>query len=196
MAQLKDGSMGYESNPGLRDLWGKLYQSSQDDGKGDFYDMLGKLLSQTIQNGDPNMNEYREQMNRSVNQSFNASDKRLQEDFASRGMGGSGASLAARTQLGGERYNALAQGNMGLSQMDYGTKMNALSQLLGLNSQGIAANQNQFSNLFNMYGAKQSQANWEKDFKYREDNTPDPWGEFFGGIVQGGSQIGLASLLL
>lgn len=148
---------------GLNDL---LSQAKQQSGTGDFYGLLGQVLSKQMTDGLPNMDAYRQFSEGSINKSFNNSRTSMKEDLASRGMGGSGAAMAAMAGLSGERASALGQNSLGLSEMDENYKQQALGNLMNLNAFGANAQQNQFQNIFKILLGQQSMATSERDFSY------------------------------
>jgi len=167
-----------------------LYDNAKStDYTGDFYGLLGNVLSQQMTSGLPNMDAYKQYSEGSINKSFNNSRTQMKEDLASRGMGGSGAALAAMAGLSGERANALGQNSLNLSQMDADYKQKALAGLFDLNNVGINAKQNQFSNMLNALGMQLGQFNENRNYKFQKDNQPSWLGQLLGSLLGAGSQV-------
>lgn len=167
-----------------------LYEkANQPANKGDFYEMLGALLTDRLQGGMSGLENVKQSSEGAINKSYNTSRTKMKEDLASRGMGGSGAAMAAMAQLGGERATALGDNDIKINQMNEDYKQNALSQLFNLNSFGAGVDQQQFGNLFNLLGMDINQLNFNKDMQYREDNTPSGFGQFMGNLFGGGTQV-------
>lgn len=183
------------SNPSLYNMMSQLINTNQGNAKGDFYGLLGDVLSKQLTEGMPNLGDYKQFSEGSINKSFDTSRTRMKEDLASRGMGGSGAALAAMAQLGGERASALSENAIGLSQMDADYRTNALSQLMGLNQFGAGMEQQQWQNYFNLFAQKQATANFDKELKFQKDSQPSDFASLLGTILGASSQVATASLL-
>ena len=181
--------MAYKDDPNLQNMLGQLQNYTQKDNKGDFYEMLGNLLSQTIQTGAADTDLYRQNTQRAIGKGYNQANTRMKEDLSSRGMGGSGAALAAMAQLGGERASAMGDAEVGLSQMNQNVKMDALTKLLGLNSFGAGQEQSQFSNLFGLLTSQQNQFNINRDYQFQKDNQPSEFASLLGSLLGGGAQV-------
>lgn len=113
----------------------------------------------------------------------------MKEDLAGRGMGGSGAALAAMAQLGGERANALGDNDLQISEMDENYRRDTLARLLGLNAFSAGADQTQISNMMSLFEGNRNQYNINRDFQYREDNTPSDFGNIIGKLFEIGTDI-------
>lgn len=172
-----------------------IYNNSLRDHKGDFYGMLGSILSKQIQSGLPNVDEYRQLSQSAIKKNAKLNQTQLNESFANRGMGNSGAAMAAQAMLSGETSQALGQNEVQLSQMQEDYKNNALSQLLNLNSFGANAEQNQISNLLNLLGLDRQQYQFSKNLNFQKDNQSSDFAQLLGSVLGGGAQVGAAALL-
>lgn len=190
-AQAEAAKQNQERMVGVRD---DLYTQANQPNKGDFYEMLGALLTERLQGGMSGLENVKQSSEGAINKGFNTSRTKMKEDLASRGMGGSGAALSAIAQLGGERASALGDNDIKINQMNEDYKQNALTQLLGLNSFGAGAEQQQFGNLFSLLGLDINQMNFNREMKYKEDNTPSGFGQFLGQLLGAGTQISSAAL--
>lgn len=163
--------------------------------KGDFYAMLGSLLSKTLTDGIPNLNEMKFNSQKGINQNYQGSRKALQEDFAGRGMGGSGAANVALAGLAGDRYSATLQNNLGYDQMDTSYKQNALSQLLGLNQFGGNQDLNANSQRLSLLGLNQGQYQFDQNLQFQKDNQPSDWASLLGSLLGVGGQVASAGFM-
>jgi len=93
--------------------------------KGDFYGFLGNYLREVLDDGMPMMNQYRQNIQGTINKSFDKSQTNLLEKFANRGTYGSGMMAGSLGDLAGQRANALNQGELGLQQQNTQYKQNA-----------------------------------------------------------------------
>lgn len=175
-------------NQMLMDSMGTLQQANKIDSKGDFYKLLGNILSDQIQNG-INTNEYREFSNRTINKQFDTSRKRMQEDLSSRGMGGSGAALAALAGVEGERGSALASSDLNYSKMEQDYLQNALQQLINFNFQGVNAQNQTFQNILGARGLEQQRYMFDKELQFKKDNQPSDFASLLGSLIGGGAQV-------
>lgn len=167
-----------------------LYGQAQNtDYTGDFYGLLGDMLSKQMTDGLPNLDQYQQLSEGSINKSFNNSRTSMKEDLASRGMGGSGAAMAAMAGLSGERASALGQNALGLSEMNENYKQQALGNLMNLNSVGVNAKQNQFSNILNALGLQLGQFNQNRDYQMQKDNQPSWLGSLLGSLLGAGTSV-------
>lgn len=167
-----------------------LYNDAKStDYTGDFYGLLGDILSQQMTDGLPNMDAYKQYSEGSINKSFNNSRTQMKQDLASRGMGGSGAALAAMAGLSGERANALGQNSLNLSQMDADYRQKALAGLFDLNNVGINAKQNQFSNMLNALGMQYNQMSDTRNYNYQKSNQPSWLGQLLGSLLGAGTSV-------
>ena len=167
-------------------------QAMGESNKGDFYAMLGELLTKQLNEGVTNLGGMKQSSEGAINRSFDQSRTNMKEDLASRGMGGSGAALAALGQLGGQRATALGDNSLKLDSMNQDYKNNALSQIFNLNSFGAGADQQQFNNLFGWYGANVDQMNFNSEMQFRKDSQPSGFAQFLGNLLGMGTQIGSA----
>lgn len=185
---LKNAQQQIKQGNQLQNEFNQLKFNAGQDHKGDFYGMLGSILSKQLQDGF-NVDEYRQQSQGAIKKSAKLSSTQLNESFAGRGMANSGAAVAAQAMLGGETASALGQNEVQLSQMQEDYKQNALAKLLSLNAFGANVDQNQISNLLNLFNTQLSQANFNREMKFREDNQPSDFAQLLGSLLGGGAQV-------
>ena len=181
-----------QSSMNLQNMYDTTKSGIQGAGKGDFYAMLGEILTKQLNGGISNLDDYKRSSGGAISRSFDQSRTNMKEDLASRGMGGSGAALAAMGQLAGQRANALGDNSLKLDSMNRDYQNNALSQLFNLNSLGVGVDQSKISNMLNLTGLMQGEHQFNRELDFQSDNKPSGFAQFLGQLLGAGAQIGSA----
>lgn len=187
---IKQAMNNYNMANKTQNLYNQLeFDATQGNKKGDFYGLLGRILSQQLSDGAPNIDEYRQNVQGAIKKNAKLNQTQLNESFASRGMGNSGAAMAAQAMLSGETSQALGQSEVDLANMNESYKQDAISKLLGLNALSSNVDQNKFSNLMSLFQTNLNQLNFNREMQYKEDNTPSSFAQLLGSLLGAGTSV-------
>lgn len=154
--------------------------------KGSNFDYLQNMLKENINTTNPIFDQILGNYKRRVGSITDENVRKISEQAAQSGFRGTSANQINQAYKNqGEAVGSMTD-NLAMKQLDW--KEGMIRNLLGLNQFEGSTN----AGLFN---AALGQQNFNREMDFREDNTPDPFGQLLGNILGVGGNVLTAGFL-
>ena len=156
------------------------------------YKYFTDLLDNMIKNGMPQIDLYRQNAQKNINQSTQAGESTLAQSLAQSGLFRSGALPMGILNLEGQKANAMGNVEVNLAAQDQAFRQKALSNLLGLQETGLSelsGNRNYSLGLQQLLSKLIS----EQFLRDQANDNSGAWGDILGKIISAGGQVGAAA---